>query len=194
MQNLNHLINKCIDNDRKAQKALYEQYFQFLMSVCYRYENNQQDVVALLNQSFLKIITHLKSFDQSKPFLPWIKRIAVNEAIDHLRKKKRINGQVVFLEEDEWEREINISEEDISELSDLQYEDYLEMMENLDEPCKTIFNLYAIDELRHIEIADLLGISERTSKRHLSRAREKLKNMITAKKRILKGAWWRKTT
>ena len=62
------------------------------------------------------------------------------------------------------------------------------MMEKLDEPAKTIFNLYAIDEYQHNEIAEKLGISERTSKRYLSKAREALKQMILAKRILMKGA------
>jgi len=61
-------------------------------------------------------------------------------------------------------------------------------MEKLDEPAKTIFNLYAIDEYQHSEIAEKLDISERTSKRYLSKAREALKQMILAKRILMKGA------
>ena len=188
MQNLEELITKCIDGDRKAQQVLYEKHFGFLMSILYRYEHNQQDCIALLNQAFLKIITNLNSFDQSKPFLPWIKRIAINVAIDHIRKQKKIKELTVFYDQQAWEIGEELYEDDIEDSPDLVYEDYIEMMEKLDESAKTIFNLYAIDEYQHSEIAEKLDISERTSKRYLSKAREALKEMILAKRILMKGA------
>ena len=188
MQNLEEILKKCLQDDRKAQQVLYEKHFGFLMSILYRYEHNQQDCVALLNQAFFKIISNLNSYDQTKPFLPWIKRIAINVAIDHIRRQKKIKDATVFLDDDSWAFNENLIEEDIEDNPDLVYEDYIEMMEKLDEPAKTIFNLYAIDEYQHNEIAEKLGISERTSKRYLSKAREALKEMILAKQILMKGA------
>jgi len=188
MQDLNNTIKQCIKGDRKAQQVLYEKHFQFLMSILYRYEHNQQDAVALLNQAFLNIITHLNSFDQQKPFLPWIKRIAINVAIDHIRSRKKIKAQTVFMDDQNWEAQTELFEEDLTDILELEYEDYLAMMDALDEPAKTIFNLYAIDDYSHYEIAEKLDISERTSKRYLRKARAALQQMIAAKTILMKGA------
>jgi len=188
MQDLNNTIKQCIKGDRKAQQVLYEKHFQFLMSILYRYEHNQQDAVALLNQAFLNIITHLNSFDQQKPFLPWIKRIAINVAIDHIRSRKKIKAQTVFMDDQNWEAQTELFEEDLTDIPELEYEDYLNMMDALDEPAKTIFNLYAIDDYSHYEIAEKLDISERTSKRYLRKARAALQHMIAEKTILMKGA------
>jgi RNA polymerase sigma-70 factor (ECF subfamily) len=186
MQPLNTLIAQCINNDRKAQKALYEQHFQYLIHICYRYEHNYQDAVALVNQVFLKILNNLQSFDTTKPFLPWIKRIAVNEALDHLRRnQKHLNG-TVLLDDDGWDRETD--REDVMEDTDhLSYEDYLAILSKLPKMEQTVFNLYAIDDYPHKEIAAMLNISERSSKRYLQRARELLQKMINEKRLIMKG-------
>ena len=188
MQNLKKLIKQCIKGDRKAQKVLYENHYQFLMSICYRYQHNYQDAVSLTNQAFLKIITNLETYDTTQPFLPWIKRITINVAIDHIRKNRRIDGQTIFLEDSTQDPESDFTEEELHDLPELIYEDYIEMMNALEEPTRTIFNLYAIDDLKHKEIADKLGISERSSKRYLSYARKALKGMISEKKKILKRA------
>ena len=71
---------------------------------------------------------------------------------------------------------------------DLTYDDYINMMNTLDEPARTIFNLYAIDDYRHSEIAAELGISVRSSKRYLSKARVALQAMIKEKQNVLKRA------
>lgn len=158
------------------------------MSVCYRYERNYQDAVALLNQSFLKIINNLPGYDQSKPFEPWVKRITVNEAIDTFRRKKNIKAQTIFLDDDQWEGESDQLEDVEIDTSELTYADYIAMMNDLDEPARTIFNLYAIDEYKHAEIAKELGISVRSSKRYLSKARLNLQAMIMEKQKVLKRA------
>jgi RNA polymerase sigma-70 factor (ECF subfamily) len=188
MKDLASTIAKCIDNDRNAQQVLYKAHFNFLMSVCYRYESNQQDAVALVNQVFLKILNNLNSYDNAKDFLPWVKRITINTCIDYLRSKQRLNGQVVFLNEEQWEKEGEQQEYVEDTAADLSYEALLEMLNQLAEPERTVFNLFAIDEYTHKEIANQLGISERTSKRHVQRARMHLQNLLKKRALILKGA------
>ena len=158
------------------------------MSVCYRYERNYQDAVALLNQSFLKIINNLPTYDQTKPFEPWAKRITVNVAIDEFRRKKNHRAQTIFLDDDQWEDESEQIEDVELDASELTYEDYIVMMNNLDEPARTIFNLYAIDDYKHADIANELGISVRSSKRYLSKARLALQAMIMERQNVLKRA------
>lgn len=188
MKDLANTIALCIDNNRKAQQALYEAHFNFLMSICYRYESNQQDAIALVNKVYLKVLNNLSSFDTTKPFLPWIKRIGVNTCIDYLRSKQRLNGQVVFLNEEQWEKEGEHHEYLADNAADLSYDDLLDILNQLAEPERTVFNLFAIDEYTHKEIADQLGISERTSKRHVQRARMHLQNLLKKRALILKGA------
>jgi RNA polymerase sigma factor (sigma-70 family) len=188
MKDLANTIAECMNNNRKAQQDLHQAHFNFLMSVCYRYESNQQDAVALVNQVFLKILNNLNSYDIAKPFLPWVKRIAVNTCIDYLRSKQRLNGQVVFLNEEQWEKESEQQEYNEDTAADLSYDALLEILNQLVEPERTVFNLFAIDEYTHKEIADQLGISERTSKRHVQRARMHLQNLLKKRALILKGA------
>lgn len=159
------------------------------MSICFRYERNEQDAVALLNQSFLKILNNLPSYDQSKPFTPWAKRITVNEAIDEFRRKKNARSQTIFLDDRQWEDEADDLMDDVELDTDhLTYKDYMAMMKDLDEPARTIFNLYAIDDYKHADIAAELDISVRSSKRYLSKARLDLQAMIMEKQNVLKRA------
>jgi RNA polymerase sigma-70 factor (ECF subfamily) len=188
MNNQNQLINLCLKNDRKAQQELYELHFQFLMSICYRYTHNEQDAVALVNQAYLKVLQNLSTFDEAKPFLPWIKRIAINAAIDHIRKTKRHYNNTVFWEDESWDIESEMIAEELPEQPELTYEDYIAMLGEVTEPAQTIFNLYAIDECEHSEIAEKLNISVRTSKRYLAKARMELQQLISARTQLLKRA------
>lgn len=188
MQNLNNLIEQCLAGDRKAQKELYETYFDDLIRICYRYEHNYQDAVSLLNQGFLKILNSLSAFDTAKPFLPWIKRIMVNEAVDHLRRnKKHLNG-TVFFDDEGWERETEREDEALDHTEHLTFEDYMAMLTELPTMEQTVFNLFAIDDFAHKEIGEMLNISERTSKRYLQSARQLLQKKIKDKVTLLKGA------
>jgi len=188
MKDLKKTIQACQKNDRKAQKALYEHYYGFFISICYRYESNEQDAVAMVNASFLKVLNNLDAYDTDKPFIPWLKRITLNTAIDQLRKKHRLNGQMVLLDENEWEQKADVHYNVDVEEEDVTYEDLLALLNSLPEPERTVFNLYAIDEFPHKEIAALLNISERSSKRHLSNAREQLKKKLSAPEFEMKGA------
>ena len=72
------LIQRCIRSDRKAQKILYMKYYSYGMSICYRYVNNKNESISLLNDGFLKVFNNLNAFDVSKDFKPWFKTILVN--------------------------------------------------------------------------------------------------------------------
>ncbi len=188
MKDLATIIKRCLEQDRKAQQALYEGHFQFLMSVCYRYESNQQDAVALVNHVFLKVLNNLEAFDQQKPFLPWIKRITVNACIDHVRSKQRHNGQTVFLNGEQWNSEAENLEYDDELYDHLSYDELLDMLNSLSEPERTVFNLFAIDNYSHKEIGEQMGISDRTSKRCVQRARMQLQRLLKKHAFKLKGA------
>lgn len=170
-------IKKCKENDRIAQKIFYEHYFNFLMSICYRYQKNYDDAVFLLNTGFVKIMSSLSKYDSKKPIEPWLKVIMVNVAIDEFRKNKKYDENNVLLNDLDWSK---LSDESVymDDNAVLDTEDYLKLVTNIPDPAGTVFNLYVIDEFGHKEIADRLNISERSSKRYLKQAREWLLNKI----------------
>lgn len=187
MKALAETISRCLKDDRRAQEALYRGHFNFMMSIYYRYENNEQDALALVNKVFLKVLNKLEVYDPKQPFLPWLKRLALNTAIDEIRLKKRINGQLVLMDDDEWNVADNHFEELDVEAADATYEELIAMLNSLPEPERTVFNLFAIDNQGHKDIAALLGISERSSKRHLRSAREQLQRKLHERDLKMKG-------
>ena len=141
------------------------------MSVCLRYAKSEDDAVEVLNDGFLKVFKNLKKFDQTRSFKAWLRTILINTALDHYRKEKK-----------------HMHQEDISEVrnldsgkrtdADLSYEELLQLVQRLSPAYRTVFNLYVIDGYKHHEIADMLGISEGTSKSNLTKARANLRDMI----------------
>lgn len=150
------------------------------MSVCMRYRRNKQDAVLILNNGFLKIIQNLDRYKSNEiPFDAWIRRIMINAAIDDFRREKKWRESTLFT--DQMERSlpdhpINWNEAE-QRLDSAHLEAYLQRLSPV---TQQVFNLFAIDGYSHKEIAELLKISEGTSKWHVNNARVQLQQWITA--------------
>jgi RNA polymerase sigma-70 factor (ECF subfamily) len=170
-----HLLERCIRGERKAQYELYKLCYGILMAVCFRYERNKEDAEFLLNKAFLKILNNLESYSPSVPFEAWIRRITINTAIDEYRKSQR--SKVDYVEEPM--QLASLSEMDYNEAEKrFDAEELLALVQKLPPVSQKVFNLYIIDGYNHKEIAEQLGMSEGTSKWHLSSARKKLQEMM----------------
>lgn len=185
MQIKPELLAKCRKNDRKAHNELYRLCFGFLMSICLRYASNREDAESFLNQSFLKIIYNLDKYKEEIPFGSWVNRITVNTIIDEFRKDKKRREAMTNVNF----QEVRSSSHpiDFNEASqEFDAEELLTMIQELPNMSRKVFNLYAIDGYSHKEIGHMLGISDGTSKWHVSFARKSLQNMIReAMKRMM---------
>lgn len=183
MQITLEVLKACAEQDRKAQKQLYEYCFRSLMPVCLRYHNNEEDARSSLNISFLKIINGLESMDLKElNFNAWAKRITTNTLIDEYRKSKK---HLSHYQGKETERELDIHAEIIQNDAESEFgcEFILKLLTQIPDASAKVFGLYVIDGYSHKEIGELLDMSEGTSKWHLSTARkllrEKLEKMNT---------------
>ncbi|MEM6726146.1 MAG: sigma-70 family RNA polymerase sigma factor [Bacteroidota bacterium] len=168
------LLEGCRKQHRPSQNALYKAFYAYGMSICIRYVNNENEAISLLNDGFLKVFKNIKKFDAEKPFKPWLRRILINTAINHVKKHRKFKLEVSMDEA----RNVK-SREDI--LSNISYQELLTMVQSLSTAYRTVFNMYVIDGFKHHEIAKELGIDINTSKSNLSRARAKLKELVIKK-------------
>ena len=172
-KNEQQLISEAIANNRQAQQQLYSKYASKMLSVCRQYIKDIHYAEDVMITGFMKMFTNLKKFEHKGSFEGWIKRIMIHECIDYLRVKKNsfnhkdIDDVVYSEEEDNYEMEGDFSIDDIQLLID-----------NLPDGYKMVFNLYSIEGYKHNEIAELLNISEGTSKSQLSHARKMLQTQI----------------
>lgn len=171
------IAKACIKNDRKAQFALYKSCYSLLLSVCLRYEKNVEDAEFLLNQGFMKILTKLDTYKYDRPFEAWIRRIMINTIIDHYRKYNKQNSILQFSDITAEGHDARWVEYNAADL-DFEAEELLAMVQKLPPESRKVFNLYTMEGYAHKEIAEMLGISDGTSKWHLSFARKKLREMI----------------
>ena len=171
------ILRACVDDDRKAIKYLYEHCFKKLMPVCYRYHNNEEDARSSLNIGFMKILKGLETIDEQVNFAAWSKRIMINTLIDEYRKKKNYQNHV-SAKETERELDVEAGPSANEAESDLGYQNLLTLISELPEISGRVFNMYVIDGYNHKEIGVLLGMSEGTSKWHLSTARKLLREKL----------------
>lgn len=166
------IISGCRKGDRKAQERLYKNYYRAMMGICLRYTKNDEDAVEVLNNGFFKVFKNIQRYDSSQAALyTWIRTIVVNSCLDFIKQKQKME-KVGELNED---AEIHISPEVIGKMNT---KELLEQIRRLAPATATVFNLYVIEGFSHKEIAQLLNISEGTSKWHLSEARKNLKELI----------------
>jgi len=173
------LLQQCRKNDRKAHNELYRKCYGFMMAICLRYTSNREDAQHSLNNAFLKIVTNLDKYKAEVPFGSWVSRITVNAIIDEFRrdKKRRENMSGVDFAEVRSAHPVNYNEASLA-MDAIELE---EMIQKLPEMSRKVFNLYAIDGFTHKEIAEMLGMSDGTSKWHVSFARSFLKDLISRK-------------
>lgn len=170
---LKKLINGCIKNERSSQEALYKLFHSDMLRVCYTYLNNRELAQEALNSGFLKVFQSIGNFDDQKGDLGgWIRKLMIHTSID-LCRKELVFKQTIPLDH---EAEGIFITPDI--LERLRFEDILASIRTLPYSMQTVFNLYTLDGFSHKEISEQFGISEATSRWHLSEAKKKLKMLF----------------
>ncbi len=165
------ILKACLKGDRLAHKDLFNMYAGKMMTVCLRYAKNHQEAEDILQDGFIKVFTYLHEFENNGSFEGWVRRIVVNTAIKHTKKKS-------FSHEDtglEHVREDVVNPDALAALSEAEL---LKLISELPDRYKIIFNLYAIEGYTHREISELLHIEETTSRSQLLKARRLLQSKV----------------
>lgn len=171
------LIKGCIEGNPEMQKLLYDLYSSKMYGVCLRYAENAEDANDVMQEGFIKVYRSLPKFRAEGSFEGWIRRIFVNTSIEHYRKKtKKYNITEV--------QENTIEDNELSALDSLATKDILNIINELSPGYKQVFNLHVVEGYSHKEIADILGITEGTSKSQLARAKGVLKKIIETRTSI----------
>lgn len=164
-------IAACINNERWAQKKLYEDNYSSMMGLALRYANCNDDALDILHEGFIKVFKHIHKYNVGTSLQAWIKRIIVNTAIDFYRKELR-------RKEDDLESAFHISTNDPDAISTLSSEEILIALQQLSLSYRSVFNLYVIEGYSHKEIAEIMQVTESTCRSNLVKARTKLKNIL----------------
>ena len=181
-EKLKAIVEGCVREERKCQQMIFEMFYGKMMSACLRYISDRDEAQDVLQDGFIKVFNSIAKFDFNGSFEGWVRRIVVNTAIDHIRKKKKDIFQVTdheFImnnysdEADEKENE--------SMYANLKNNEIVEAIQQLSPAYRTVFNMYVVDGYSHQQIADLLNINIGTSKSNLAKARMNLKRILKNK-------------
>jgi RNA polymerase sigma-70 factor (ECF subfamily) len=167
------LIRQCKTGSIRYQELLYKQFYGYAMGISLRYSLNRDDALEVVNDGFIKVFNAINTFNSDKPFKAWLRTIMVNTAIDRRRKDLK------FLVNTDLDHAAPLSS-GASAIESLNAQDILKLMKELPPLHLAIFNLYEIDGYNHDEIAGMLAIPASSSRVYLSRAKEKLRNVLRA--------------
>lgn len=175
MDNLNiyihaPLIEECRRGNSKAQFSIYELYSKSMFNLALRMLNNREDAEDMLQESFVECFRNIQTFRFESTFGAWLKRIIVNKCINHLKKKKidltLYDTLPPVIDEEE-------------EATEYETGKIFKGIEMLPDGYRIILTLYLLEGYDHAEISQILGISESTSKSQYSRAKDKLRNLLS---------------
>lgn len=158
------VIQQCHKGKRSAYKPLYKHYYGYVAAIAIRYAASFEEAEEIANDAFLKVFDKIqKLYNPDFPFKPWLRKVTIHVAIDYLRKNRR--GQMM-LDMPEINQSLNETVFDT-----LNANEIMGLVHGLPPAYRAVFNLYAIEGYKHAEIAELLNISEGTSKSNLHKAR-----------------------
>ena len=171
------IIQGCRKQDHRFQKALVVQHSGLLMAIACRYCRDRESAKDVLQEGFIKIFKALPDYQEQGSFEAWMKRIVINTALKAIDKSSFKNE--LYTIDDIPESAINPSV-----YSNMAANELIQIINQLPEAYKTIFNLHAIEGFSHREISELVGIEESTSRSQLTRARMMLKKYLSKHEKI----------
>ncbi len=167
------LIKDCLKGKQAAQKQLYQEFAPLMLGVCYRYTKSLEDAEDILQDGFVRVFTFLHQYNREGELGAWIRRIMVNTALNYLKKSRKYQNDLLYDT-----KELTIITNENPEVL-LNAKELAEMIRQLPTGYQTIFNLFAVEGYTHVEIGQMLGISDNTSRSQYMRARQLLSSWLT---------------
>lgn len=175
---LKEALDDCLlPNSERGKEYVYKRYYGYIMAVTIRYVRHEMEAEEITNECFVKAFNKLGTFKRhedeeilEKTFRSWIARIAVNASIDFMRAQKNVTMLDDASQKDLLSHAVNNKQQ-------LDMKDILNLLNQLSDIQKAIFNLYEIEGYSHEEIGEKLNIPESTSRTYLARAKQKLRKL-----------------
>ncbi len=166
------LVAGCIKGDPVAQKSLYQRFSRKMMSICMRYANSRDQAQDMLQDGFVKVFQKIDHYRGDGPLGGWIARTMVNTALDHIRRNKMFDQSLDLTEAE------HLHQGDETVLTGMSANELMELIQALPTGYRTVFNLFVLEGYAHKEIAEMLGVSENTSKSQFMKARAYLRKLL----------------
>lgn len=180
IKDLKDLIQGCLARDRASQRKIYEIYGSSMMGLCLRYSKNREEAEEVLQDGFLQMFKNIGQFQFKGSFEGWLRRIMINCALQRYRGKLNEFVLVSLTDQD------HLLSTETGLMDRLSEKELIAVIQTLPPASRLVFNLYVLDGLKHREIAELLGVTEGTSKSNLSDARRALKALLTPELKMIR--------
>ncbi len=167
---LEDLIRGCIRNERSAQEKMYKMFYPKMMSLVKRYIDHEMQAEEVLNNGFLRAFQKVEQYTFQGSFEGWLRKIVFHAVSDYVKQNMKYSEKVVLVEKDQYIHKDHADR--------LYYNELMELVQSLPNSTRAVFNMYVMEGFAHKEIGKMLGISEGTSKWHLSEGRRILKEKI----------------
>jgi len=169
------LLDRCMEGDKKAQFEIYRLYYKSMYNSSLRIVGIPEEAEDIMQDSFLTAFRKLKTYSGDVSFGAWLKKIVINRSLDALRKRK-----VIF---EELHAELPVANEPESEVDSVTVEEVKSAIDTLSDGYRTILSLILLEGYDHEEVSEILGIKNVTSRTQFSRARQRLKEILTENRR-----------
>lgn len=167
-----YLVIRSKEGDRRAQGELYLLYAKAMYNICRRIMGNEDDAKDVLQEAFVDAFLKLHTLTNEALFSAWIKKIVINKCINTIRKRK---PELVKMEEHHDHAELEYD----SDFLDIEAKRIMSVIDEISEGCRTVLNLYLFEGYDHAEIGQILGITESTSKAQYSKAKQKIRSILS---------------
>ena len=165
------IIEAAKAGDRSSQYKLYELYVDAMLNVAFRIVKRVEDAEDVVQEGFVKTFNKLYTFNYESTFGSWLKRIIINESISYLRKKRLDTNPLS-------DHEYHLAEEEVIHQQTYSIDKVKKGIKMLSDGYQQIINLYLVEGYDHVEISEIMGISQGTSKSQYHRAKKKLIEII----------------
>lgn len=173
------LVKNCMEGKRDAQKLLFDRYAGKMLSICKRYFDNTEEAEDALQEGFIKVFEKLHQWQGSGALGGWIRTVMINTALTHLRSSKK------WKDSTDLEAAEDLTSDDMDALASMNADELLQLIASMPSGYRTVFNLFALEGYAHKEIAEMLGVSENTSKTQYLKSKDWLKkNLLKQEKEI----------
>ena len=159
------LVKDCLKEKPAAQRQLYDLFAGPMLGICYRYTKSMMDAEDILQEGFVRVFKNLHQYKFEGELGGWIRKVMVTTAINYLKKNSKYQSELLFIDD-----HLHVVSNDHPEVK-MGAKELAEMIRQLPPGYQTIFNLHAVEGYSHVEIGQLLGIQEGTSRSQYARAR-----------------------
>ena len=167
------LIANCRLQNPKYQRILVEQYASMLMATCLRYCKNRADAEDCIQEAWINVFKAIDKYQPSGSFKAWIQRIGINCCLSHYRK----SASIIRIETNQLSRP---SHQSPLVYAAMNADEIIKLLHKLTDTKRQVFTLYVVEGYKHAEIAEMIGVTESTSRSILTRARQEIKELINS--------------